>query len=176
MKHHSLEAIGLKLLKPENTKIFKGTYNMLHILVKDDSLYRGVFAARTFPLSNPNRYISLFYFNEYDKKEEIGIIENLSEFSEEAQKLILETLNKNYFSHEILEINSIKRLFGLLYFEVETDKGPRSFYLRPERRRATEFGIDGKILHDVFDDRYIIQSVEALPRREREIFKRYVYW
>jgi len=56
--------VGVRRLSPDNATVFMGAYGLLHCMVKDDTLYRGVFAVRLFPVSYPNRFISLRYTND----------------------------------------------------------------------------------------------------------------
>jgi len=167
---------GVRILSPETVKIFRGTFNMLHVMVIGDTLYRGVFAVQAFPLSMPRKFISLFYFDERDRPEEIGVIEDLNAFPSDARDLVVETLEKYYFSYEIIAIHRITWQFGLLHFDVETDKGRKDFYMRWEHSRAVDYGENGKILLDVFDDRYVISNVDALSKAERQAFTRYIFW
>jgi len=73
-------------------------------------------------------------------------------------------------------MNSIRFSFGLLFFDVETDKGARQFTMKWETRYAFSFGTNGKVLIDIFEDRYIIPDISRLNRIEQELFTRYIYW
>lgn len=166
----------IEYLTPENTKISKGEFDTINIFLKDGRIYKGVFAVSCFPVSQPYKFISLFYQKETGEVEEIGIIKDVLIFPDEEKKLILETLNKHYFSFVIKKITDIKWKFGFLLFKVETDKGEKEFYLKWERSRTIDFGEKGKILIDVFEDRYIIPDVEKLTPFEKNLFTKYIYW
>lgn len=171
-----MNLLDVKFLKPGEIKIFRGTFNLMHLTTADGTLYRGVYAIRAFPITCPNKYIFLFYYDERDRSREIGAIESLDAFSEDVRDIILDVMRKHYFGYTILEIYSIKLEFGNLHFEVETDKGPREFFMRWASHRTLDFGESGKILLDVFDDRYIVPDVNSLARADRDLFTRYVYW
>jgi len=171
-----LEEIGLKSLKPDEVKIFRGTFNLMHVMTSDGTLYRGVYAIRAFPVRCPDKFIFLFYYDENDRVQEIGMIEDLNMFSEEHRQMILDAMRKQYFAYMIEAIYSIKLEFGILHFEVETDKGPKTFYMRWASYRTLDFGEKGKILLDIFDDRYILPDIEKLTRAEQDLFTRYIYW
>ncbi len=175
-KQQAEKFLGIRILTPENAKIFRGTFNLLHVTVKGEGLYRGVFAAQAFPVSSPRGFIFLYYYDLQDKQREIGMIENLDVFPPETKALLLEALAKHYFAYEIKSIRDIRFEFGILLFDVETDKGPKRFYMRWQYHRAEDYGEYGKILLDVFDDRYIIPDLRDLPPVERELFKRFIYW
>lgn len=176
MEESRLEQIDLHILKPEDIKIFRGTFNLMHLMTKAGELYRGVSAVRAFPATCPDKFISLFYYDEKDRIKEIGIIEDINIFPEEVREIVMQVMRKYYFSYTILKVYSIKLEYGNLYFEVDTDKGPRPFTMRWASHRTRDFGESGKILLDVFDDRYIIPDVNELDKIDRELFTRYVYW
>jgi len=171
-----IEMIDAHLLTPDSITVYKGDFNMLQVEVKGKQTYKGVFAVQAFPISNPNKFVSLFHYDEHDKTREIGMIEDVSRFPGDTQAIINEALGKHYYAYDILRINDIKWEFGLLHFDVETNKGPRKFSMRWEQHRAIDFGERGKIIMDIFDDRYIIPDVEALHHLERDAFTRYVFW
>jgi len=176
MEQEKIEKPEIVFLDPKKIKIFRGTFETIHVMLEDGSLYRGVFAVAAFPVTQPNKYISLFAYDEKDREFEIGMIEDIEQLPEESKKLIIEALKRQYFSFEILAINSIKFAYGLLFFDVETDKGPKQFSMRWETRYAYDFGGKGKILIDIFEDRYVIRDISKLSRMEQELFTRYIYW
>ncbi len=176
MEEEKIEKPEVVFLDPEKIKIFRGTFETIHVQTEDGTLHRGVFAIAAFPVSNPNKYISLFYYDERDRECEIGMIEDIDRLPEQERNLVEEALRKQYFHFEILAINSIRFAFGLLFFDVETDKGPKQFSMRWETRFAFDFGRRGKILIDIFEDRYIITDISRLNRIEQELFTRYIYW
>jgi hypothetical protein len=169
--------IEIKYLTPENIKILKVEFNTINLLlIEEGILYKSVFVVSCFPITNPYNFISVFYQKETGEIEEIGIIKDISIFPEEEKKLIIETLNKHYFYYEITKINDIKWKFGFLLFKVETDKGEKEFYLKWERSRAIDIGKKGKLLIDIFEDRYIIPDVQKLTPMERNMFTKFIYW
>ncbi len=173
---NTLASVGVRRLTPENTTIFEGTFSLLHCAVRGDNLYRGVFAVLLFPVTYPNRFISLRYTGEKDKEHEIGIIEDLATFPEEAQHLIRRNLARHYKEYLITRIHRIRQEYGLLFFEVEADGHPASFVMPWRYDRAEEYGQSGKVLLDAFDNRYIIRDVNALSATERRMFTSFIYW
>ena len=65
---------------------------------------------------------------------------------------------------------------GAMTKTVQTDLGPVQFTMRSQSDRAQEFGSGGKMLIDTDENRYLVPDVEALPERDRRLFRRYVYW
>jgi hypothetical protein len=167
---------GVRRLTPDNCKVFEGSFSLLHCEVKGDQLYRGVFGVLMFPISHPNRYISLRFTDVDDKAKEIGVIESLDVFSEAYQKLIRASIGKQYFEQEIQRIYEIKCEYGLLFFDAETKRGHEQFMIPWRHDRAEDFGAKGKVLLDALDNRYIIPNVSELPAADRRRFTSYIYW
>jgi hypothetical protein len=171
-----LSGIGIKVLTPENTTLFEGTFSLMHCAVKGDTLYRGVFAVLMFPIRYPNRFVSLRHTDAKDKEREIGLIEDLSVFPEEAQKLVKANLLKHYYEQIVSRVYRVDNKWGLLFFDVETQLGRRQFAMPWRGDRAEDFGPNGKVLLDAFDNRYIIPDVSLLPAADRRAFTSFIYW
>jgi hypothetical protein len=171
-----LAPIGVRYLTPENTTIFEGTFSLLHCAVQGDTLYRGVFAVMMFPITHPDRYVSLRYTDEKDKEREVGVIADLNAFPEDARRLVRTTLVKHYHEQEVERIFGVEYRHGLLFFAVATPQGRREFVMPWRHDRAEDYGEKGKVLLDAFDNRYIIPDVSKLPAGDRREFTRFIYW
>ncbi|MBN2450211.1 MAG: DUF1854 domain-containing protein [Lentisphaeria bacterium] len=171
-----LAKTGVRRLTPEITTVFEGTFSLLHVGVKGDTLYRGAFAARMFPVRHPDRFISLHYTDAADKEQEIGLIEDLAAFPEEQQALVRQSLGRNYHEKVIQRVYSVRCDFGLLFFDVETQFGREDFVMPWRYDRAEEYGEKGKVLLDSFDNRFVIPNVEALPGPDQQRFTGFIYW
>jgi hypothetical protein len=171
-----LSQTGYKRLLPTNTRVFEGSFSQLHCHVEGDKLYRGVYAVLMFPVTHPERFISLRYTDEQDKDQELGVVEDLSAFPEEARQAIKESLLKQYYQRVIHRIYDIECKYGLLFFNVETGHGSEMFVMPWRHDRTEEFGVNGKVLLDSLDNRYIIPDVEKLPSSDRRTFLGYIYW
>jgi len=172
----TLFASGVTRLHPENARIYEGDSGLLYCVVDEKTLYRGVFAVRLFPIRHPENFISLNYTNDEDKDREIGVIENLEEFSEETQALLSRKLAHHYYEQRISRIYRVKLDQDMLFFDAETQRGRESFIVPWRHDRAEEYDEHGKALLDVRDNRYIIPNVYDLPDRDRQELTRYIYW
>src|ERR1035437_2872494 len=92
-----LANLGIRWLTPADTAIFEGSFSLLHCQVKGDALYRGVFAVLLFPVSHSDSLVSLRYVDIKDKEQEIGVIDDLSQFPPDAQTLVHDNLRKHYY-------------------------------------------------------------------------------
>lgn len=163
-------------LTPDVARIHLGNLNTLHVTVREERIYGGVYAVRCLPIRFPRKYISL-RFIDHDKCEvEVGLIRDLDEWPQETQQLIRESLLKRYFVHIIKAVRRIETFPGYFNFDVETDRGPMQFMMRWQSDRAQDYGPSGKMLLDSEENRYLIPDINALPEDDRRLFLRHIYW
>lgn len=136
-------------------------------------LHRGVSAALAFP-TRSDAYVAIRTADA--SGEELGIIQDLGLFDEDNRAAVRHALDRRYHLRTIRAIDRMKLELGMLWFEVRTDRGPESFAMRFSQSEAHDFGRSGKIITDVYENQYVIPDVEALPKRQRWLFQRYVYW
>lgn len=167
----------LRYLTPDQCHIHLGAYNTLHVTVVNERIYGGIYAALLFPVSHPDDYIALIQAGHEDRNEqEIGVIRRLADFPEPQAELIRQALRRRYFVHVITGIRRIRWEYGLISFDVDTDKGPTGFLMHWQGDKAVDYDHNGKILLDVYDNRYLIPDLDTLSPRERTEFKRFIYW
>jgi len=171
-----VDPTSIRFLTPEMCRIHLGAHDALHVTIKDERIYGGVYAARVFPVGHPGEYISLIYVGPGGAETEIGIIRQLDEFPESAVGLINESLARRYFVRTIRRIKKIGLKYGFLALTVETDKGAADLFMYWQHDRAVSYGANGKILLDVDDNRYLIADLSELTTREQSEFQRYIYW
>jgi energy-coupling factor transporter ATP-binding protein EcfA2 len=163
-------------LTPDLARIHLGNHGALHVTVRDERIYGGVYAMCCFPVRHPREYLSLRYLDHEKREIEVGLIRRLSDWPAEAQRLISESLLKRYFVHTVRAIHAIEIFSSYLSFDVDTDLGPVQFIMRWQHDRAQDYGAAGKMLLDTDENRYLIPDVQGLPENERRLFQRYIYW
>jgi hypothetical protein len=165
----------VRFLTPDMCRIHLGTHEALHVTVRNERIYGGVYAAYAFPVAHPDEYISLIHVGG-EEEMEIGIIRNLNDFPQADADLVRQALARRYFVHVITRIRRVGWKYGFVNLEVETDKGPADILVPWRTDRAFDYGRRGKVLIDVEDNRYLIRDLEELTPRERSEFQRYIYW
>ena len=129
--------------------------------------YDRIKVVRLFPFSDADKFISI---REYGNGErEIGIIEDLSEMSEETRKILEKQLNLRYFTPIIEKIYSIKDEYGYAYFHVLTDKGECKFSINMGSNAVTKLSDTRLIIQDVDENRFEIRDVEKLTQKEKRM-------
>jgi ATP-binding cassette, subfamily B, bacterial len=171
----SLPDFAPRWLTPEETRLQRGERDTLKAAV-GDALYDGLFAVRALPATFPDQFISVRYADDDGQEHEVGLLRDLADWPAKDRALLEQALARRYFVRVITAIDDIESKYGLLTFQVQTDRGPVRFTMRHSHSQAQEYGENGKLLLDVDDNRYLIPDVDALPRRQHLLFRRYVYW
>jgi hypothetical protein len=118
--------------------------------------YQRVHLYRLFPLSKPSRLISV----RDEKDNEIGIIESLEEFSEDAIRIIAEELDRRYFSPTITKLISLKDEFGYTYWDADTDAGFCRFTVKGGGTNVVQIAKNKLLVVDVDGNRFTFPDFE----------------
>ena len=146
-----------QFLDPKRLKISRNQFAELEAELPDGSVHAPVEPVRTFPLTQPNQYISLLDAD----KNELGLVEDISQLKETDQTVLAEELEKCYFMPKITKIHFIEGRFGVTEWEAETDSGTVSFDLRSRNDITTLDG--GRVLiKDIDGNRYEIVNYHRL--------------
>jgi ABC-type multidrug transport system ATPase subunit len=168
-------AVGPRWLRPGAARFRLGAHGTLEVEVGGE-VRAGLFAVRALPASRPDELISVRYADADGREHEVGLVRDLRDWPAEERRLLEQALARRYFVRRVTAVASIECRYNLLTFRVETDRGPAEFTMRNSHGQAVDFGPAGKLLTDVDENRYVIPDVEALPRRDRALFRRFVYW
>ncbi len=84
-------------------------------------------------------------------------------------------LGLHYFVPEITRVLHVREEFGFLYWDVETDKGPKEFVMRDSVvHYAREVGPNHWLIIDVGQARYEIVDLTRLDAASRRLVRRYL--
>lgn len=136
--------------------------------VKQD--FGRVWFHRAFPFETPDEFISVLDFD----GREYGLISKLTDFPEDAQKIIRDELARKYLCPVVSKIYSLKEKLGYSYWEVETDYGRMSFSVHDTYRSIARVGNGLLIIQDVDGNRYRIDDYLALDRRSYKRIELYL--
>jgi hypothetical protein len=147
--------------------------------------YDRVRAVRTLPTTDPWRYISLRGQSREAAAAaagadvEVGILKDIAGLGADDRHLLEEALSRRYLALTIVRIRRIEEEFGYLYWDVDTDRGPRTLVIhRWKQSNVIEMGPEeqGRILIDIYGNRSLIPDLQGLDERSRRLFDRYIYW
>lgn len=145
--------------------------DVMRVELENDRSYLKVHAVRAFPLTFPNEYIGL---QDAITGHEIGMLRTLRDLPSEARQLIQESLNSRYFVPKIIRIIEAKREFGTVYWNVETDRGPRKFMMRGIRDSIHEIEPGRYLVVDIDGNRFEIAQLDKLDARSQTNWDRLI--
>lgn len=165
LKKESEEVLEMRFLNSENA-VFTRTEGGFLSLKTGEKEYERVGVYLTFPLTNPEEFISVREADE--KAKEIGLIRTLTDLKAEEQEMIREQVRLRYFMPVIRKVMDVKDEYGYAYWHVMTDFGVCRF--------TTHMGGDAVVnlsdaryqITDIDGNRYEIPDLYGLTVMERK--------
>jgi hypothetical protein len=157
------ESYRLRFLDPDKVKFFRAG-DALRVTIEGDKSCLRVVPMRAFPISVRDKYISIRDAG----GNELGVIRDPDELEEGSRKLLKKEVWKRYFTPVIHSVRSLNDKFGILEWEVETDRGRKKFLTRSLHDSLTETDT-GFIITDMENNRYEIRNPSDLDTHSASI-------
>lgn len=157
-------------LTMENARFFLSGGGLVSLELKNPDgkieTFERVVIIRSFPVSNPDEYISIREPNTKRRGNgaEIGMIRHISDFDSDTVKLLSTELDRRYFTPEIIKIFSLKEKFGYSYCEAMTSAGKTTFVLNNPYSNFRKLENGSVLITDMDGNCFIIPSPEALDK------------
>ena len=126
--------------------------------------------ATAFPLTDPRRMVNLFG----PAGAILGIVTDSRKMDGDSARITAEELDKAYFMPRIVDIFEIEEKLGIEHWDVQTDRGPRTFDVRDSRKNIRKLGATRFVIRDADANRYEIRDWTALPRPAQNLMTRYL--
>ena len=151
---------AVRFLDPKTLRLFRiGSDDAtVRLTLEGDRSWREVLVARAFPFSDPDRYIGL---RDGDDKD-IGILTTLHGLDGDSRQIIEEELERRYFTPKVERVLSVTEEFGVVTWDVETDRGRRRFLVRNLRDNSFPLGANRLMMTDTDGNRYEIPDVRTV--------------
>lgn len=152
----------LIFLDPKKVKLYHTGGSAIRATVSDPQIgeertYLLCQIARAFPLSESEKYIGL----RDGKDKDIGMLETLDGLDTETRAIIDEELERRYFMPRVTKVHKAKKEFETVTFEVDTDKGPRTYSVQNMRESSQEISPGRVLITDRTGARFEIPDVYA---------------
>lgn len=157
-------------LTPENARFTRSEGGLISLELTTEERgtenFERVVVVRSFPISNPDEYISIREPNTKRRGNgaEIGLIRNIHDFDEATVNLLNEELERRYFTPEILHIYSFKEKFGYSYVDAETSAGKITFVLNNPYSNFRTLEDDRVLISDIDGNCFVIKDPEKLDK------------
>ena len=133
---------------------------------EDSRKYDRVGVYLTFPLTNPEEFISIREADE--KAKEIGIIEKLSDLEKDQQEMLREQIKLRYFRPVISKVLDVKDEYGYAYWNVVTSFGACRFTTQMSGDAVIHLSDSRLLVTDIDGNRYEIPDFYQLGVMERK--------
>ena len=160
-EEHLPQPTETRLLTAENT-FFEVTEGKMLNATVDGYKFERVQVHSSFPHSDPTHYISI----RTKENKEVGLIRDISVFSDEQRGILENEMKIRYFSPVITHIIKVKDDHGYIHWAVDTDCGECRFTVRGGGGSVIQPTRDRYVITDVDGNRFIIPDVKALPVKE----------
>jgi len=141
----------------------------LVMLAEDGREYVGVEPVRLFPLSDPDRWISLCAADGHELK----CLETLEELPPRARQILAEELRQRSFLPIIHRIDKVSAHDDPSQWQVETDRGDTTFFVNSEDD-VHRLGTFGAVIIDSNGIRYLIPDTREVDAATRRVLDRYI--
>ena len=153
----------MRIYVTEKDTVTPGENNLVNLICENGVKFESLEPRRLFPVSNLERYITLLNTD----GEEVAVIREISGLSEESAKAIRASLEDYYLVPKITRIIAVTERYGTLRWEVETDRGVKSFDIRNRNPDITVAKNGSVRVRDADDNRYVIDDYKALDAHSR---------
>ena len=157
-------------LTPANCRFYRSEGGLISMELtlpdKEPEQFERIVVLRSFPISNPDEYISIREpaTRRRGNGAEIGLIRDIRDFDEATVKLLGEELDRRYFTPELLKIYSLKEKFGYLYCEAETSAGRITFVLNNPYSNFRTLEDHRVLISDIDGNAFMIRDPENFDK------------
>ena len=163
-QRHNLAAEVI-YLDPNKARFFVDAFEDLNLELVGEQTYSRVRVKRAFPLT----YDDCFIVVQDREGKEIGSLTQLDALDQASRQAVEDELDRAYFTPRIQHIAKVTTTHRVPRWEVETDRGPRTFEIYSSRRDVRLLG-DGRILvQDADGNRYEIPDYRLLEPASRAL-------
>jgi Domain of unknown function (DUF1854) len=163
------ETTDLRYLEPKRLRFVRHGAT-LRLIEEGERCWLKVAVFRVFPLSQPQRFLSV----RDGAMKEIGLLVHTEELDAESRQLVAEELERRYLVPAIRRVIAVKERFGTVEWEVETDRGACAFTTRNPRENVWQPSPGRYLLTDVDGNRYDIRDLTALDGASQALVLRHL--
>lgn len=171
LKKESEELLEMRFLNSGNALFSRTPGGFVSLKIKDmeegySREYARVGVYLTFPLTNPEEFISIREADE--KAKEIGMVEKLSQLPPDQQEMLREQIKLRYFMPVITKVLDVKDEYGYAYWNVVTTFGACRFTTQMSGNAVIHLSDSRLLVTDIDGNRYEIPDFYQLGVMERK--------
>ena len=155
----------LNLLDPTTARLYHDEFDDLVLEIAGRDPEHGILVVRCFPISAGDRFIALCT----RKEKEVGIVEDLAALDPDSRKALADALARAYFRPQITAVYAITEEHHIPRWQVDTDRGPRTFEIRSSRRDIRVLSQGRVLIRDADGNQYEIPNYRCLDVDSRAL-------
>ena len=163
-------AAKVPVLDAAQVRVRLNEQGRLELRLPDGKVHQNARVVSAFPISRPNRFV---YFLDEEGKE-LGLLVDPRKMDRECRDLLLTQADQAYFMPHIQRILRVEEKMGVARWEVETDRGWKSFEMVSRSESVWYVGRNRMLIRDADGTRYLIEDLSALDRRSRWLAELYL--
>lgn len=152
-----MDSFELRVLDPKQVRLFY-THGLLRLTLEEERSYLKTRIVRAFPISDPTHYYGLLD----GAGKDIGMLVDPAELDSESRRIAEEALESRYFVPVVQTVYEVKDDFGSIVWDVETDRGRKTYIVRAMRDNLAEISPTRVIITDVDGNRFEIADLTRL--------------
>jgi hypothetical protein len=147
----------IRYLRPQRIRLLRAAPEdaLVRLTIEGECSWRDVRISRSFPFSDPHHYIGLSDGNGV----EIGQLRDLEGLDAETRRIIDEELERRYFTPKVEKVLSVKEEYGMVTWDVQTNRGTHRFIVRNIRDNTFPLGPNRLLMIDVDGNRFEFGNV-----------------
>lgn len=148
-------------INSDEVRITRGDTYTVNVEFFGGKTYENLEPRRLFPISGPDKYVSLIN----SKNEEIAVIRDINNLMEESKKVINDVLFEYYLIPKITSVLDRSEKYGILKWKVDTDRGVREIEITHRQSDIKVIYQRRVLIRDSNDNRYEIPDYEDLDAK-----------
>jgi hypothetical protein len=157
------------LLAASNVRFLRNADDRVVMIRDGEALALGnVMSA--FPLTGPGKMVSV----RDEEGEELGVLDDIHALDAESRQVLREELERSYFMPRITDILDVREELSVVTWEVETNRGFRTFHVRHVRQNVRKLGRRRLVIKDVDGNRYEVKDWITLPPHAQKLIQNYL--
>ena len=163
------DLIQLRYLEPGKLRFFKAGATLRVTLADEFSCLQAT-VVRIFPLTNPDRYFSV----RDGGGNEVGILTSLEGLDPESLAYVHAALVRHYMVARLKKVIKVQERFGIVEWDVETDRGECRFSTRDLRDHVLRLPSHHYMLVDVDGNRFEVKNLLELDEASQTALLRHL--
>ena len=148
---------------PGDLHLFYNPPGTLRLTVGDGYSFPTVRLYQSAPLSNPGKFLAF----QDGKGEEIALVPAIDDLPDDTRQTAHEELRRRYLTSRVESITGVKTEFGVTYWNVITDRGPRDFVIQSLSESCVWLSESHIMLIDVDGNRFEIPDRYGMDAASR---------